>query len=289
MMHLLSVFLLLAQSGSAGAAGMYSEGRYAEAAAAYREILKADPSSADAWLGMGKSLLQLRNPAGIGALQHALQLKPDDPDLARSVAQIYLEAGNMPGAVALLDPLIEKNPNDAEALYLLGAAMYRGGFYERAAELLGRSMALHADHPDAPAMHAVSLAKAGRTVEAEPACLRLLSGPPSGWNLDVALTYVQILDESGRLDQAMPYVDKVLEQFQQNPIAHFWKARLLFQSSRLDQAAREAELSVAAAPGLPLARNLLVQIYRRQGRTDDAERQAAWLREYNDRLAGKDR
>jgi tetratricopeptide (TPR) repeat protein len=105
----------------------------------------------------------------------------------------------------------------------------------------------------------------------------------------VALTYVELLDEAGRLREALPYVDKVLHELPRDPIAHFWKARLLLQSGRLADAAKEAEQSVTLAPGLPFGRNLLMQIYRRQSRMEEAQRQADWLREYNDRLAARGR
>ncbi len=131
--------------------------------------------------------------------------------------------------------------------------------------------------------------KWGAPREAEAACQRLLAKPPADWDLDVSLTYVEILDETHRPSDAMTYVDKVLQSLPQNPIALFWKARLLLQSGRLEEAAKQAEQSVSFAPGLPLARNLLVQIYRRQGRTEDAQRQADWLREYNDRMTGQAR
>jgi predicted Zn-dependent protease len=150
-------------------------------------------------------------------------------------------------------------------------------------------MALGPQISDAETMYAVSLAKVGRTAEAEAACRRILAKPPKGWDLDVALTFVEILDQTDRASEAMPYVDKVLYERPQDPVAHFWKARLLFQSGRMDDAAKEAEQSVAYAPGLPLARNLLVQIYRRQGRMREAEQEADWLREYHDRLAGSGR
>lgn len=282
----LPVLLLLMQAGNADAGSLYSKGRYAEAAAAYRDLTRSEPSSVNAWAGLGKSLLQLHNPAAIPSLARALQLKPGDRELERTLARAYLEARDVGAAVALLEPLTGESPKDADALYLLGKAMYQGGFYQRAAQLLRQSMAFGPEAPDAETMYAVSLAKVGRTAEAEAACRRILAKPSKDWDLDVALTFVEILDQTDRAGQAMSYVDKVLDERPQNPIAHFWKARLLFQSGRIDDAAKEAEQSVAFASGLPLARNLLVQIYRRQGRMREAQREADWLREYHDRLAG---
>jgi Flp pilus assembly protein TadD len=52
---------------------------------------------------------------------------------------------------------------------------------------------------------------------------------------------------------------------------------VLFQLGNFDKAARDAELAVRYAPDLPNAHNLLLKIYRNQGRLDEAARQAAWL------------
>jgi tetratricopeptide (TPR) repeat protein len=266
---------------------MYEKGRYVESATAFRELTRMDPASAEAWGGLGKSLLMLHNPAAIPTLARALQLKPGDPDLLRTLAQSYLETGNVAAAIGLLESLTESVPPDPEALFMLGEVMYRSGFYQRALQLLGHFLELRPENDGAKAMYAVSLAKVGRLTDAEIACVPLLAKSVPAWNLDVALTYVEILDETDRLNDAISYVDKVLYQYPQDPMAHFWKGRLLFQSGHLADAATEAGLSVTFAPGLPLGRNLLLQIYRRQGRADEAQRQADWLREYNDRLAAK--
>jgi hypothetical protein len=74
-----------------------------------------------------------------------------------------------------------------------------------------------------------------------------------------------------------------------NPMTHFWKARLLWHAGRITDAAKEAEQSVSISPDLPFARNLLLQIYRKEGRLEDAHREADWLRAYSDRMAARGR
>jgi hypothetical protein len=60
---------------------------------------------------------------------------------------------------------------------------------------------------------------------------------------------------------------------------------LLAGSGHPDEAIKEAEFSVSLAPGLPFARTLLLELYRKTGREQDAQRQIEWLRNFNDRAA----
>ena len=262
------------------------EGKYAQAGVVYRALIVRNPNSAEDWAGFGRSLLELGNREATVPLVRALQLKPADPDIELTLARAELRNGNVSAAVALLEPLTHRTPDRPEPFFLLGQTMYNGGFYQRALQLLGQSLALDPTNRQAGIMYAISLAKAGRSAEAEAACLKILSETQSGWDLDLALTYVELLDDAGRTPEASHYVDRVIQDRPQDPMAHFWKARVLLHSEHLAEAAREAERSVSLAPSLPFARNLLVQIYRRQGRLEEAQRQAAWLREHDEKMAG---
>jgi len=283
MVHWLGLLLLFAQAGPEDGAQLYQAGKFTEAASAYQDAIKAHPESADAWTGMGRTLLRLGRPRdAVLCLRKALQLKPDDAAIQSALARAYLDGGDAGSAIMLLDPLGDKDPGFRR---LLGEAMYRSGYYGRAAQLLERTFAERPDDRQAAGMYAVSLAKTGRTAEAEIACQRLLSAPAPPLDLDVILTYVEILDSRGRPAEALAFADVAIKNEPANPMAHLWKARVLWHSNQEAAAAREAERSVALSPGLPFARNLLLQIYRKQGRVEEARRQAEWLREYNDRLS----
>ena len=288
---MLPLLFFLMPAGELGVADqLYREGKFAEAASAYQSLINANPTSSEAWGGMGKSLLEMHNSKqAIPYLSKALQLKPDRDETRVALARALLEAGNNGAAIGLLEPLHEKQPGNAQLLRLLSEGFYRGGYYRKTLQLANELIAIHADDQAARNFRAVSLAKVGQSAQAEVACKRLMDEHRDSLDLDVALTYVEILYESGRISAAMPYVDKVVEQQPRHPMARYWKARLLLHAGRSEEAAREAELSVSLAPGIPFARNLLLEIYRKTGRTQDAQRQVEWLREYNDRLAGRGR
>lgn len=290
MVQWFALLLLFAQASPDDGARLYQAGKFADAASAYQAAVRANPNSADAWAGLGRTLLGLgRLHDATICLSKALQLKPGDTGIQSALARSYLDGGNAGAAIELLEILADKEPGNPDFRRLLGEGMYRGGYYARALQLLERTAADHPDDRQAAGMYAVSLAKTGRTAEAETACKRLLDRPVLPLDLDVVLTYVDILDNSGRAAQALAYTDMAIKDQPDSPIAHLWKARLLWHSDQVGDAAREAEQSVSLSPELPFARNLLLQIYRKQGRVEEARRQADWLREYNDRLASPGR
>jgi Flp pilus assembly protein TadD len=222
-------------------------------------------------------------------LSKALQLKPGDRGIESALARSYLDGGDAGAAIALLEPLGDKEPVDPGIRRLLGEGLYRSGYYAHALQLLEQTAADHPEDRQAGGMYAVSLAKIGRTAEAEAACKRLLDPPGSPLDLDVVLTYVEILDNGGRPAQALAYADMAIKDQPSNFAAHLWLARLRWHSGQVAEAAREAERSVSLSPEVPFARNLLLEIYRKQGRVEEARRQAEWLREYNDRVASRGR
>jgi len=197
------LLLLFAQASPDDGARLQKARELADEASAYQADLKANPDSADAWAGLGRTLLLLGRPGDAAlCLDKAMHLAPGDTGIQSSVARSYLDAGNVGAAIALLEAPGETEPRNPDVRRLLGEAMYRGGYYARALQLLDQVDAVHPD-PQAAGMRAVSFAKTGRIAEAEAACKRLLDQPASKLDLDVVLTYVEILDNSGRGAQAM--------------------------------------------------------------------------------------
>lgn len=68
------------------------DGNYAGAAAAYREAIRHDRDSAEAYLGLGSSLkMQNHIPAAIEAYQHVLRLQPDYTAALVHLGSIYAD------------------------------------------------------------------------------------------------------------------------------------------------------------------------------------------------------
>ena len=280
------VFLLLAAADTGPADQLFREGRYAEAVSAYSRLVNADPAAAEAMAGLGRSLLELHRTAdAIQYLERAVRLKPDLAEARLALARAFVESGNLAPVMSLVEPVFERQPQDPQTLRLTIEGLYGAGYYQRAVQLIGELRKTQPDDLRIRQLYAVSLAKVGRDADAEAACKALMDERPDALDPDVALTWVQILYEHGRIEAAMPYADRMVAQQPRNPIAAIWKARLLAASGLPDEAIKEAELSVSLAPGLPFARTLLLELYRKTGRERDAQRQIEWLRNFNDRAA----
>src|SRR5262249_9213550 len=68
--------------------------RYAEAAAIFRELLKADPGMTDVWELLPTADTKLGKDAeALDALKNAAKLSPGNPQILLSLAEFYLETG----------------------------------------------------------------------------------------------------------------------------------------------------------------------------------------------------
>jgi arylsulfatase A-like enzyme/Flp pilus assembly protein TadD len=69
--------------------------RYAEAAEAFRELLKTDPGMVDVWQLYADACLKLgRDEEALGALQTAAKLSPGNPQVLMALSDYYLATGN---------------------------------------------------------------------------------------------------------------------------------------------------------------------------------------------------
>ena len=125
-----------------------------EGARLLRGAIEIDPSYAPAmaylassqWLAVSQNWIDRSDPAVAEMVQlahTALALAPDDPEvLAQAGGIMALPGGNLSGGIALLEKAISLNPNNAQALRLIGQLYaYAGdkqssiGYLERASRL----------------------------------------------------------------------------------------------------------------------------------------------------------
>jgi hypothetical protein len=95
------------------------------------------------------------------ALPILAQQAPTAPGIPQAFAKI--QAGDAPGAVAILEPLVAAEPGNARALRLLGTAYIRTKAYDPALAVLARSLQLEPDFPAALYNVAVVHALKGET------------------------------------------------------------------------------------------------------------------------------
>lgn len=137
-----------------GVAGYYrNKERFSEALPLYKQALaKAEAAPALRWslyFGVGICEERLKNwPAAEKALQAALELRPDEPNLQNYLAYSWVDQGiNLDEALVLLEKAVSAAPHDGYIVDSLGWAHYRRGHYAEAEKYLERAVELRPADP----------------------------------------------------------------------------------------------------------------------------------------------
>jgi tetratricopeptide (TPR) repeat protein len=213
----------------------------------------------------------------------SLNAAPQQPSLADAMA--LGRKGQYFDAERALKDLLRTDAGDAAVHAALGELYYRFGHYEAAVPALSKAIELRPADRQSRIWKAVCLFKLGQADAAVATTRELLAETPPPNDIDLSLTYAEYLYQQRDLEEALKQTRAAIAFAPRHPVGYFWLARLLLEKRQLDEAAGAAERSVALAPELPFARNLLVRIYRMEGRAADSEKQAAWIRDYENRKA----
>jgi len=111
------------------ARALRQQGRPAEAAARYRELLAEEPGLMDGWMGLGKCLQEAGRPQeAIEPLQKAMALSGGAPQVATALAEVYASVGELDEARAHAE--IAAGTDDAAVDMLAQLAIHRGDLEE---------------------------------------------------------------------------------------------------------------------------------------------------------------
>jgi predicted O-linked N-acetylglucosamine transferase (SPINDLY family) len=183
-------------------------------------------------------------------------------------------AGNLAEAVRLYGEVLQGDPQNYDAMYLLGFAQLQAGRFADSDRTLSVAMRLKPTAPDAPLARGIALQRLGRHGEAIACYDVLLAIKPDhheGWhNRGVALIMLGRYDEArSDLDKAVSLKPDYPDGFEHRGIAH---AML----GRYEQAAADYDSAIRLGSGS-------AEIYRRRG---DAGLQ---LERFSDALADYER
>jgi len=160
-------------------------GEYASAEKAYRQLLAADPKSAQACAGLAHVLVEDKQyPEAETLLRAAHDAAPDDPGVTAQLATV-LAAEDKAEALPLLEQLHDAHPQDAAINRMLAAVMADAGDYAGSDHLY---VALLAASPNDPALlvaHGQNLVRQIRYAEAFAAFNKATQADPAnadGWS-----------------------------------------------------------------------------------------------------------
>jgi tetratricopeptide (TPR) repeat protein len=259
---------------------LFQTGRYEQAADAYFALLRQSPRDPKLLDSMGHTVWKMGRPdAAARFFSEEVAVSPANREAQRSLGAVLQEANMFEQGRALLETLTRSEPGVAMNWYRLGLLWYQNGYYPAAIQALDRALELTIpEKNNAELVRAMCLLQGGRAAEAAREIPRLLAMPENARNLDLLLSHVQLLVEQGNYKDALNRDTEALQVDRTNANAHFWRARILLQENQLAEAVKEAEQARDLSPNSPSPRNLLVRLYRKAGRAEDADREAAWLR-----------
>ncbi len=163
---------------------------------------------------------------------HTQQLKEADAGVKKASEKI--RGGDFDGAVALLEPVLAKDPADANALFYVGLARAGKQQYREAVEPLTRVTELQPTFPGA-------------------------------W-LELGICY----DKLGEAEKALAAYDRTLQLEPANTAALYNSGLLLFDANRVDEALARFEKGIALKPTDPDLLDMAARCYVHQGKFDRA-------------------
>ncbi len=175
---------------------------------------------------------------GMAAVAAIAKAHPGFATASGIFASMQRTIGNLPGAIATLEDLVQRNIADQSVMLVLAGYLQEQGALDRSAALLHAIVAAHPDYAEAYNSLGVVSSRQGRHPEARAAFRRVLELDP---------TSTEAYENLG--------VDE-------------------FGAGELDAAATDLLHALALNPNLPGAHNALAAVYMRQGRQVDAI--AAW-------------
>jgi len=152
-------------------------------------------------------------------IDRAIEVEPSRP-LELYSATLRSKAGDTEGAIAFLEGLLEKEPDNDELIYNLGIVYGESGETERALELMRRALALNPDNASALNYIGYTWAEKGENLdEAEQMIHRAVElRPEDGYIVDslgwVYYMRAQPLIEAGQRDEARPFLERALAELE---------------------------------------------------------------------------
>ncbi|HST00222.1 MAG TPA: tetratricopeptide repeat protein, partial [Usitatibacter sp.] len=162
-------------------AQLLAAGRGADALAAAREAVKAEPADATAWSTLGAVLVQLGDPVeGEAVLAEALRLAPDVMETRFNLALAAKHRGDFTAARSRLEEILQRWPGEDSARFELAGVLVADGAEADALTHLHALLEKFPGQPQVLAHLAAAQAGTGRNEEAARTCETLLASGKAG-------------------------------------------------------------------------------------------------------------
>ena len=187
---------------------------------------------------------------------------------ALDLAVEHHTSGDLPRAESIYNQILQSDPNQPQALHLLGVIAFQGGDNERAIELIEKALSIHPDYAEAHSNLGNVLKKLGRIDEAIARYKRALVLKPDYTdaynNLGAAFL------ETYKLDDALASFQKAIS-IKPDFAEAYRHLGLTYEALRKEQdALLNCRKAIELKPDYLEAYNDLGVMYRKMGKVDEA-------------------
>lgn len=290
---------------AAHAVELQKQGQLEAAVAEYRRFLEIAPQSWEARSNLGVLYAQLGDferaveeyrlalaappaPAAVAAIRYnlavslykagrmhdaaselgsVLKVRPDHPSAPLLLADCRLQLGQWKQVIAILDPLLEKDPENQAILYMLGTALMRDRQYARGQRVLDRILR-RGDSAEAHLVLAIASREASDDIAAEKELRKALALDPRLPTANAILGEVLV-----RMGDGPGAVEALRRELAINPNhfdSHLLLALLLRQDAKNEEALEHVRKALLLRPGDPGARLQLALVRLAQGQLEAA-------------------
>jgi arylsulfatase A-like enzyme/Tfp pilus assembly protein PilF len=305
----IGLYNLIKLAGSASAAG-----RVDEAIATVRKALAEDPEIVEAYMLLGNFLAKAeRHRDAIAAYRDALARDPEHQGALFSLAVAYKDRGQLEEARLGLERARQLDPRNGKVLWQLADVFMRQREPDKAEAVMKDALSRKVDEHRFLLKLGESLIEAKRYDEAEAALLGAVQKKPDldGAHFNLGLVYeekgqsekaiasyeaelrqnkkayrasfnvAKLLQKAGRAGEAVAHFRKAVDLQPDFGTGQLYLAKALLDSGDLQGAEQWARKGLVTKPDpriAPLGHYVLADVYNRQGRTADANREVAAAR-----------
>jgi tetratricopeptide (TPR) repeat protein len=264
---------------------------YQEAVAPLTRQLQKKPDDVRVRAALAMSLFTTQNFAGTLDTLKPIQDRVDgDPGLAYAYAVSLVKAGNYDDGVRRLRAMADADPNSTDPhavdLHLmLGSAFADQKEYDTALEQYRKALAIDPSQEQAHYLAGLALIRNGRPKEAVEdlrAALKLSPGDTLA-KYHLAFSLIQIRE----LEEAQALLREVIQQNPKYADAYYELGKLQLEQGDTKGSVASLENGAKANPEADYIHYQLAMAYRRDSRTDDAEREIKLYQTLKDQHRGR--
>lgn len=258
-------------------------GRMPEAESTLRGYLKTHAPTAEAHFLLGYVLFREKSAKESLAefTSGAVLQRPSAADL-KVVASDYVMLGDYGDADKWFTAVVVEKPDDADAWYLLGRTKFNENNFQASVTCFERSLTLRPRHIESENNLGLALMQVNETDKAEAAFRKAIAWQGSSpTDAQPFLNLGTLMEGQGKVDQALPYLEKAALLAPENPKIHEELAQAYAAELKLSQAQTELEHAVKLAPDTSSLHFKLGQIYRKEGKQDQAAHEFAICAQLN--------